>query len=286
MAASGTSSTEPQAGGKAAVEITPAWREGKCFAQHLYYMPRNLRTQVIALTSTSGNNGAQDWFRMATQVIQSMAMAADDLAAAAGNAVVDPLQPFIEPTTETVGKVVSPITHLPFIEYATALPGIKWLLAAVGQVNVEQVRLDVDELRQQYPSYSKRQLAQQTMADAAMQAAGIGLITNFVSPVALVLTLVDIGAVAALQANMLYRIAAIYGYSPEDDTRRGEVLAIWFISSGGSSVVKSGLSAVETLPGVGAAIGIAADASLLYSVGYLACRYYETKRQLPTEISV
>ena len=66
------------------------------------------------------------------------------------------------------------------------------------------------------------------MTDTAMQAAGIGLITNFVSPVALALTLVDIGAVAALQANMLYRIAAIYGYSPDEDARRGEVLTIWF----------------------------------------------------------
>jgi uncharacterized protein (DUF697 family) len=218
--------------------------------------------------------------------MQSLVAAADDLAATTGNALVSPLQPFLEPVAETVGRVVAPITHLPFIEYATAVPGVKWLLAAVGQVNIEQVRFDVDELRRQYPNESKRQLAQRVMADSAVQAAGIGLITNFASPVAFVLTLVDIGAVAALQAKMLYQVAAIYGYSPEDDARRGEVLTIWFLFSGGSSALKSGLSGVETLPGVGAAIGVAADASLLYSVGYLACRYYETKRQLPTEITV
>ena len=238
------------------------------------------------MTSTSSPNGSPDFFRTVTQIIQSIVASADDLAATVGNAAVSPLQPFLEPATETVGKVVAPISHLPFIEYATALPGIKWLLAAVGQVNVEKVRLDVDELRQQYPNDNRRQLAQRVMADAAMQAAAIGLVTNFVSPVALALILVDIGAVAALQANMLYRIAAIYGYSPGDDARRGEVLAIWFISSGGSSVLKSGLSAVETLPVLGAAIGVAADASLLYSVGFLACRYYETKQQLPTEMAV
>lgn len=227
-----------------------------------------------------------DLFATTTQFMQSVVASIDDLAAATGNAVMSPLQPFLEPATETVGRVVAPITNLPFIEYATALPGLKWLLAAVGQVNVDKVRLDVDELRQQYPNDSKRQLAQRVMADTAVQAAGIGLITNFVSPVALALTLVDIGAVAALQANMLYRIAAIYGYSPQDDARRGEVLTIWFVSSGGSSVIKSGLSVVETIPGVGAVIGITADASLLYSVGYLACRYYETKRESPTEITV
>lgn len=241
---------------------------------------------VTAVTSNSASNSSQDLFQTATKIMETMVATVDDLAAATGNTVIAPLQPFLEPATETAGRLVAPITNLPFIEYATALPGVKWLLAAVGQVNVEKVRLDVDELRQQYPQDSKRQLAQRVMADATVQAAGIGLITNFVSPVALVLTLVDIGAVAALQASMLYRIAAIYGYSPEDDARRGEVLAIWFVSSGGSSVLKSGLSAVETIPGVGAAIGVAADASLLYSVGYLACRYYETKRQLPTEITV
>lgn len=241
---------------------------------------------MTVVTSNSKTDGTQDLFQTATTMMQSMVAAVDDFAATTGNNVMSPLQPFLEPATETIGRVVAPITNLPFIEYATAMPGVKWLLAAVGQVNVEKVRLDVDELRQQYPNDSKRQLAQRVMADTTMQAAGIGLITNFVSPVALALTLVDIGAVAALQANMLYRIAAIYGYSPDEDARRGEVLTIWFVSSGGSSVLKSGLSGIETIPGVGAAIGVAADASLLYSVGYLACRYYETKRQLPNEIAV
>jgi uncharacterized protein (DUF697 family) len=252
----------------------------------VYTKPENWLSKVNVVTHNSETSGSQDVFRTATQIMQTMVAMADDLAATTGNTVMAPLQPFLEPATETVGRVVAPITNLPFIEYATALPGVKWLLAAIGQVNIEKVRLDVDDLKRQYPNDSKRQLAQRVMADTTLQAAGIGLITNFVSPVALALTLVDIGAVAALQANMLYRIAAIYGYSPEDDARRGEVLTIWFVSSGGSSVVKSGLSAVETIPGVGAAIGVAADAGLLYSVGYLACRYYETKRQLPTEIAV
>jgi uncharacterized protein (DUF697 family) len=238
------------------------------------------------VTSNPDTHTSQDLFQTATMMAQSMVAAADELAATTGNAMVSPLQPFLEPVTETVGRILAPIANLPFIEYATALPGVKWLLAAMGQVNGEKVRLDVDELRQQYPNDSNRQLAQRVMANAAVQAAGIGLITNVASPVALALTLVDIGAVAALQANMLYRIAAIYGYSPDDDARRGEVLTIWFVSSGGSGLLKSGLSLVETIPLLGAAIGVAADASLLYSVGYLACRYYETKRQLPTEIVV
>ncbi|NJL49860.1 MAG: hypothetical protein HC929_23740 [Leptolyngbyaceae cyanobacterium SM2_5_2] len=218
--------------------------------------------------------------------MRAVVAAWDEITATTGNALVAPLQPFLEPITATVGRVVNPIATLPFIQALTVLPGMKWLLAALGQVNVATVRQDVDTLRQDYPQENQRALAQRVMADTALKAAGIGLATNFAPPVAFALTLVDIGAVAALQANMIYRIATIYGYSPEDSDRRGEVLAIWLLSSSASGVVKSGLSFVEAVPAVGAIIGIATDATLIYTVGYLACRYYETKQSIPTEIAV
>jgi hypothetical protein len=51
-------------------------------------------------------------------------------------------------------------------------------------------------------------------------------------------------------------------------------------------MVKSGMSILELIPGLGAVLGVATDTSLVYSVGYFACRYYETKRSAPTEIAV
>jgi uncharacterized protein (DUF697 family) len=228
----------------------------------------------------------RDTFQAVTQVMQAVVAVLDNATASTGNAVVSRFQPFLEPVTATVGNVVGPIASLPLIQFATALPGMKWLLAALGQVNVESVRLQVDELRQQYPQDNKRALAQRVMAETALKAAGVGLATNLAPPIALALTLVDIGAIAALQANMIYRIATIYGYSPTDHDRRGEVLAVWLLSSTTAGVVKSGLSVAEWIPGLGAVLGIASDASLIYSVGYFACRYYETKRSAPTEIDV
>ncbi len=229
---------------------------------------------------------AGDTFQAVTQVMQAVVAVLDNATASTGNAVVSRFQPFLEPITATVGGVVGPIANLPLIQFATALPGMKWLLAALGQVNVESVRSQVDDLRQQYPQDNKRALAQRVMAETALKAAGVGLATNIAPPIAFALTLVDIGAIAALQANMIYRIAAIYGYSPTDHDRRGEVLAVWLLSSTTAGVVKSGLSVAELIPGLGAALGIATDASLIYSVGYFACRYYETKRSAPTEVDV
>lgn len=112
-----------------------------------------------------------------------------------------------------------------------------------------------------------------------MRAAGIGLVTNFVPPLALLLFAVDLGAIAALQAEMIYRIAAIYGFPPHEPTRRGEVLTIWGLSIGGSGMVKTGLSLVELLPGIGTVVGITSDAALLSGLGYLASQFYQTKQK-------
>jgi uncharacterized protein (DUF697 family) len=212
-----------------------------------------------------------------TQLLQTLITVLDEATASTTNRLMAPLQPWLAPITASVGQVVSPVVNLPWLQSATLIPGIRWLLAALGQVNVAAVGQQVDSLRQQYPDEGRRTLAQRVMADTALQAAGIGLATNLIPPTALALTLVDMGAVAALQATMIYQIAAIYGYSPQASDRRGEVLTIWLLSSSASSLIKSGTSGVELLPGLGAALGVATDAALIYSVGYLACRYYETK---------
>jgi uncharacterized protein (DUF697 family) len=202
--------------------------------------------------------------------------------AAAGETVGKTVAPtalnWVERSTETVGKMVTPIAENPLVKYATQVPGIKWILAALGQVSIVEVEQDVAKLRQQYPLDTAEQLAQRVIADVAFKAAGIGLATNVAPPFALALFGFEVAAINALQAEMLYRIAAIYGFPLNDPTRRGEAIAIWGLSMGGSSVIKAGLSIVELIPLVGTAIGISSDAALLYALGYVACRFYENKQ--------
>lgn len=180
--------------------------------------------------------------------------------------------------TETLGNLVTPIAEHPLVKYATRLPGVNWLMAALGQVDVEAVQRDVAALQQRYPSETPAQLAQRLIADSTVKAAQVGLLTNFIPPAALVLAAFDIGAIAALQANMVYRIAALYGFSPSQPARRGEVLAIWGLFTGGSGMMKTGLSVIELIPGIGAVVGVTSDATLLYSLGYLATQFYERKK--------
>jgi|SRR6478672_2497258 len=219
--------------------------------------------------------------RLAKVATQALQIAAEDMTSstgAVGKEMGAKAQKFVEQGTETVGKFVTPIAENPLIKYAAKVPGINILLAALGHVDVDKAQAEVEKLRQEYPFETSEQLCHRIILDTSLKAGGIGLLTNFVPPLALTLFAVDIAAVTALQAEMIYRIAAAYGFSLKDPTRRGEVLAIFGLSVGGSGVLKVGLGLVELLPVVGAVVGASSDAALLYSLGYAACRFYEAKK--------
>lgn len=197
---------------------------------------------------------------------------------AVGNMVMPAAQQFVEQSTETVGHMVTPIAEHPLTKYAAKVPGINLLMTALGQVDVVQAQKEVDSLRQQYPLETSEQIARRVVADTAIKAGGIGLLTNFIPPLALTLFAVDIAAVTTLQAEMVYRIAAAYGFPLNDSARRGEVLAIFGLSLGGSSALKVGLGIVELIPLVGAAVGASSNAGLIYTLGYAASQFYDAKK--------
>lgn len=193
--------------------------------------------------------------------------------------LMGPLHRIVEQSTETVGRIATPIAENPFVKYTTKVPGLKWIMAALGQVNVAQMQQDVAELRQKYPVDTSEQLAHRIIQETALAGGGIGLVTNFLPPLAVGLFAIDLAAVSALQAEMIYKIAAAYGFPLNEPTRRGEVLAIYGLSLGGSGLIKTGLSIVEIIPGVGLVVGAASNATLLFSLGHIANRFYSRKAQ-------
>ena len=235
-------------------------------------------TDQVSEAIANATHVATSAARLASAAVQ---VAADDLTSntiAVGKTAVPAAQRFVEQGTEHIGKIVTPIAEHPLIKFATKVPGINVLLAALGQVDEEKVQIEVEKLRQEYPLETPEQLAHRIMVDTSLKAGGIGLLTNFVPPLALTLFAVDLAAVTALQAEMVYRIAAVYGFSLLEPARRGEVLAIFGLSMGGSGVLKGGLSFVELFPVIGAVVGASSNAALLYSLGHIACRFYEAKR--------
>jgi uncharacterized protein (DUF697 family) len=194
------------------------------------------------------------------------------------NELAPNVQQFVEQSTEGLGQAATVFAENPLIRATARLPGLRWMSAALGQINILDIQQKTDTLRQQHPADTTDQLAQRVIQSAALNAAGIGLATNFLPPLAVGLFAIDIAAVAALQAEMLYRIAALYGFSATEPARRGEVLAIYVLSIGGTGVLKTILSIPETIPALGAVIGASSDASLLYGLGQVANQYYAAKR--------
>lgn len=213
----------------------------------------------------------------ANQAIFNAFETATRTAVAVVETVVPGAHDFVEQGTETIGRFVTPIAANPIVRHATKIPGLTWIMASLGQVDEDKVKADVEALRLQYPTETPRQLTQRIISDIAVKAGGIGLVTNFVPPLALALFAVDLAAINTLQAEMIYRIAAVYGFSVDEPARRGEVLAIFGLSSGGSGVLKGGLSIIEIIPVVGTMVGVTSNAALIYSLGQIACQFYENK---------
>lgn len=187
-------------------------------------------------------------------------------------------QLWVEQSTEELGHAATFVAENHCVKAAARLPGLRWMSAALGQVNPLDIQQQTDQLRQKYPQESTDQLVQRTIQSAALNAAGVGLATNLLPPLAVALFAIDIAAIATLQAEMLYRIANLYGFTADEPTRRGEVLAIYALSIGGTGVIKTFLSIPEAIPVVGAVVGASSDAALLYGLGQVANQYYAAKR--------
>ena len=214
-----------------------------------------------------------------TQIFNKVSSTAKEATNFVGNAAAEGTQTALEQTTESVGNTLHPIAENPAVDYVAKVPGLSWLTSALGRVDKEKAKADVAKLRVKHPTDSSEDLAHHIIVDSTLKAGGIGLATNIIPPIALGLFAVDLAAVAALQSEMLYRIAAAYDFDVADPARKGEALTIFALSLGTSSAVKTGLGVVELIPLVGAAVGASSNAGILYSFGIAASQFYKRKRE-------
>uniref|UniRef100_A0ACD5H0U7 Uncharacterized protein n=1 Tax=Desertifilum tharense IPPAS B-1220 TaxID=1781255 RepID=A0ACD5H0U7_9CYAN len=89
---------------------------------------------------------------------------------------------FVEQGTETIGRVVTPIAENPVVKYATKLPVLSWVMAALGQVDIDKVEQDIEALRQKYPSESPSQISHRIIVDTALQGVPNRAVNQLYSP--------------------------------------------------------------------------------------------------------
>lgn len=180
-------------------------------------------------------------------------------------------------TALETGKALSFIGENPVVKKFAEVFRAQWLLNLVGQVDIDKAESQVRKLQQEYPDESPNEIAHRIMVEKSLYAGGIGFVSSMIPGLALALLGVDVVATTALQAEMVYQIAGAYQMDLKDPARRGEVLAIFGLSLGGSAALKGGLGVLRNLPVAGMAIGASSNAVMLYGLGYAACRFYEAK---------
>ncbi len=87
----------------------------------------------LVAAGTSASRAAENAFLVASDEVVGVTTEV-------GHTVGKQTQEWAERGTETVGRVVTPIAENPFIKYAAKFPGISWLLAALGHVDVQKLR--------------------------------------------------------------------------------------------------------------------------------------------------
>jgi len=185
-------------------------------------------------------------------------------------------QKILEKTTKSTGETLEWIASNPILKSADNIIGLDWLMTFLGKVDTSKVRANVATLRSQYPNETANQIAHRLIVEKTWKGGRLGLVTNIIPPIAALFLGIELIATTKLQTEMVYEIAAAYGLDLDEPARRGEVLAIFGLSLG-ADVLKTGLTIVEIIPGIGAVVGASTNAAMLYVLGQTACRFYQGK---------
>ncbi|UKO96342.1 EcsC family protein [Nostoc sp. UHCC 0870] len=201
-----------------------------------------------------------------------------DTAVGVGTATVKTTHNLFEKATQITGKIINHIEQNWLIRRISGFLNLNWLIGASDSVDLEKAETAVKKIQQKNPQESPRQIAHRIMMEKAAKAGGIGLASSILPGVATALLAIDLAATIKLQTEMLYQIAAAYGLDLKDSSRKGELLTIFGLGLGGNRLLKAaGLVLLRNVPFAGAAIAASANATMSYSLGYAACRFYEAK---------
>lgn len=209
-----------------------------------------------------------------------------DTAVEAGEATAKQTHKFIEETTQSSGQIVNRLSENWLIRKLSGVLNLNWLITDTNLVDLEKAEAAVNKLKQKYPNELPSQIAHRIMVEKATHAATVGLATSILPGIAVALLAIDLTATTKLQSEMLYQIASVYGLDLKDPARKGEILAIFGLALGGGRLLKAaGLGLLRNVPLAGAVIGASSNATMIYSLGYAACRFYQAKLDESTSLA-
>lgn len=230
----------------------------------------NFANQSGKAITTSVSGAAETVGQAASQTGKVVSGAVTGAAGAVGQAA------------QQTGKILTDTTQgaVGAIGYATDTVGevvdqMGWLVPFLDRVDIVKAGESVRRLQAKHPDEPPRAIAHRIMMQKALLVSGTGAASSFIPG----MVALDLAATTVLQAEMGYQIAGAYGLDLKDPARKGEILAIFGLALGGSYALRAGLGMMRFVPVAGAVVGASTNAVALYTVGHVACQFYEARAQ-------
>ncbi|MEC4803588.1 MAG: EcsC family protein [Jaaginema sp. PMC 1079.18] len=219
--------------------------------------------------NTVGNTAtqAQHLITGASNVLETAVDSTGKTFSAVGNTVTNTVGNTANQIQETLNQAAQFVVESPLLE------------KIINNVDLVKAAEKLERIQAQHPDETAAQISRRLMLEKAIYAGGTGFATSVVPGAIAALIAVDLAAVAALQAEMVYQISGAYGLDLQAPERKSEILAIFGLALGSGQAVRAGVTLLQTTPVIGAAIGASSNAAMIYAVGYAACRFYEAKIQ-------
>ncbi len=178
--------------------------------------------------------------------------------------------------TDNSRSVVESLNNNPFSKSLLKNLNIDKILEIIEQVNLQQVKIEVQQLKNQYPDESPSQISHRIMVAKVLDLGTSEIASKFVSERLSNLMGVDTTSHQTLEFEMIYGIAYTYGLDLDDPIRKDEALTIFSLALGSGQALKLGLGLLGDVPLAGTIISVSTNAAILYALGYAACRFYES----------
>lgn len=171
---------------------------------------------------------------------------------------------------------VNGFNNNPWLKSIIKTLNVDKIFAIIEQVDLAQVETNIQQLKNEYPHESYRQISHRIMVAKVVDLGTSEIASKFVSERLSNLIGVDSQPSQTLEFEMIYEIAYAYGLNIHDPIRKDEALAIFSLALGSHQALKLGLGLLRDVPLAGVVISASTNAVILYALGYAACQFYES----------